>query len=245
MLIGSVSQFITNNYSTGSSPPTINLLNGLKGYWGLNVNLNDSLGQNNGSWVQVGSGEWTNGKINDCLYAASTIVSLGSAAAIKPTTAITIAGWFNFQGFGNNGVRFAADWHQSTLLDRWLFYNDHNTYGLKFFTYIDGIQGETFFITPNKYFSDIAYKWLYLVATWSTGDYVRTYVNGAPAYTSSQTFNGPLPAGFTGNVTIGGQVEAPSSAGVYIDEFAIWDRALTPEEVSYLYNFGSGIAYPF
>jgi hypothetical protein len=35
------------------------------------------------------------------------------------------------------------------------------------------------------------------------------------------------------------------SSNVYIDEFGIWDRALTNSELLELYNNGLGKAYPF
>lgn len=85
--------------------------------------------------------------------------------------------------------------------------------------------------------------WSFVVATYN-GTWVNTYVNGTTKGT---------PVARTGNfistaktLKIGWE-DAWNSQGFVgkIDEVAVWDRALSDEEIVELYNDGDGLSYPF
>jgi len=75
------------------------------------------------------------------------------------------------------------------------------------------------------------------------------YINGISAWADSNTLISPIDisVGNTSNDCIGA---ASPTAGIEsmlgkIDEIGIWNKALTPTEVSALYNGGAGNTYPF
>lgn len=85
-------------------------------------------------------------------------------------------------------------------------------------------------------------NWGHLVFRYLSGTYT-IWVNGvSKAFTDSTTDSGWGNVGFEIGRTF-------SNTGYYwdgrIDEFGIWNRGLSDNEIAILYNAGSGLAYPF
>jgi len=78
----------------------------------------------------------------------------------------------------------------------------------------------------------------------NTADTVTMYVNGAP---NTPTTASRAPSNNSRPFALGVDVEVAGTEffdGI-LDEFGIWGRVLTDEEVLELYNDGDGLAYPF
>jgi hypothetical protein len=87
--------------------------------------------------------------------------------------------------------------------------------------------------------------WTFLTATFDTvtGD-VIFYVNGSQVY--STTTSAISVENESGYWSIGGAYyNDPRIFDGTIDEVWIWNRSLSPSEVSELYNSGAGLQYPF
>jgi len=81
--------------------------------------------------------------------------------------------------------------------------------------------------------------WYHLVYVQNTGNEL-IYISG-----SENTTNADTRVFTDNNWAIGSEVTANRNYAGYMDEVAFWDRALSPSEVSQLYNSGAGLAYPF
>ncbi|MFH1587496.1 MAG: LamG domain-containing protein, partial [Candidatus Diapherotrites archaeon] len=92
-------------------------------------------------------------------------------------------------------------------------------------------------LTPNG--------WHHIAATWEmTADRTVLYVDGIPETFSNIGFTGSTYWG-DGVITMGRTYYASKFFTGTMDEVGVWNRALTAEEISSLYNSGSGLAYPF
>lgn len=73
---------------------------------------------------------------------------------------------------------------------------------------------------------------------------LKCYINGAA---ETLTFSGTIPSTTpnksSDELKVGADVSASNWDGI-VDELGIWSRALTPSEVTSLYNAGAGLAYP-
>src|SRR3989338_1519087 len=65
--------------------------------------------------------------------------------------------------------------------------------------------------------------------------YINGTADGTPAYSSAQGTNVNYITGNTRGKNVGGHM--------YMDELSIWNRSLTAEEISYLYDNGNGMTY--
>jgi hypothetical protein len=87
-------------------------------------------------------------------------------------------------------------------------------------------------------------KWLFVVGTWDTSG-IRVYVDGVEKGINAAAITAQVTSG---DLHIGSQIAGlayPSNTNRSafigkIDEVTIWNRALLPDEISYLYNGGNG-----
>lgn len=209
------------------------LLNGLVGYWKLDGDGNDVLGVSNGT-VQGSGSSWSTGKIGSAFYSGGAArVNVGGAAQIKPTAAISLGGWFWFNTTTPN-ARHCSDWHQDGAKDRWIFpYSVGSTQvfchmGVNLLVGTFGVN-----LTANT--------WHHLVATCNVNA-MTSYCDGA--LVSTATGSSLFHSG-AGNVCIGQQEETGGGHDGRIDEFGMWNRAITAGEVTEWYNAGAGKTHPF
>lgn len=213
------------------------LLNGLVGYWKLDGDGSDVLGVSNGT-VQGAGITWGAGKLGSAMlsnYLSLSRVNVGGAAQIKPTAAMTVGGWFWFNATGNTG-RWCSDWHQDGSKDRWIFpYAPSNDLFLHI-GYNAGPIGTVGGTLPIN-------TWTHLAAT-IDATAVSIYRNAVQVWTSASGI-GTLTRTGAGNVCIGSQEETGNAIDGKVDEFAMWNRALTAGEVSEWFNAGVGKTHPF
>lgn len=219
------------------------LLDGSLAFWKLDGTAEDAQGTNDGTLV--GSGSWGTGKLSQgYVSAASSRITVPGVPGLKPRTAITVAGWFNFSALQGANLRAVSDWHQDGGYDRWIL--GYSPDGTNVFSHMFGANrslgalGST--IPLNT--------WTHLAITWQQdgGGPMTAYRNGAvvdslSGYTG--TLNPAWPDGSLFPVCIGGQHNSGPSMVGSIDEIGIWDRALSAAEIAELVSGGAGITHPF
>jgi len=84
-------------------------------------------------------------------------------------------------------------------------------------------------------------QWTYVCGVYN-GSTVKVYFNGVENGTANVSTN---PTNGNGNFEIGAYVGAPRYFDGWIDEAAVWSRAINTDEITALYNDGAGLAYPF
>lgn len=218
------------------------LLSGLGGYWRLNGDATDSLGVSNGV-IQGSGGSWGAGQLGQSFHTGGLArINVGNAAVLKPTTALSVAGWFWFSSTLGSNARIASDWHQSVAQDRWIFISLDGA-SLDFYLSISdgGYQVKNFGTIGTTIPLD---QWVHLAGVWSAGTEISAYRNGDLVDSTGAHAGTTLYAG-AGNVCFGLQEETGAGMNGRIDEIGLWSRALTPSEVTYLYNTGSGRTFPF
>lgn len=82
-----------------------------------------------------------------------------------------------------------------------------------------------------------ANQWQHLTITWTSQEY-NLYVNGRLAATGYAKPHWDIRAGIGDTFTVGGYRGNQTNSNGTIDEFAIWDRVLSAQEVSQLYHRG-------
>ncbi len=198
--------------------------NGLVGWWPFNGNANDESGNSNngslGSGIVATSDRYSN--INAAYYfSGAGNISLTSS----PTTGnqdFTITGWVKTN---NTSVRKGiACWGQDTPWSSTYFFITNNGYLNFGFAYNGGPQSSTF-ISDNV--------WHFVGVTCTSG-LIQLYLDGNPTASALQmnpNINGT-------NKAIGANIDNSGSNNFVgaLDDIGIWNRALTPSEITGLYN---------
>jgi len=229
-------------------------LNGLVGYWkfdeGSGAIAYDSSGNGNNG-VLIGSPLWTAGKSGTALFfEGNSFVDCGNAASLH-VQSYTLAAWINPSALG---WRSTSDLYEPRILS-------NGAYG---YPRVDGavdflidVNGSLVVINQDGLDQDICRSnlgslftvgtWSYVAATYdATQRTVHLYVNGVELPTTVYTESGtsisnstmripnPNP---TYDVHIGatGGLSHNYFKGI-IDEVQIYDRALTPAEITSLFN---------
>jgi len=203
----------------------------LKGSWhfdeGSGTTAYDTSGNNNHGTLYNGP-TWVNGKFKYALRfdGVDDYVEVPHSASLNPIYQISIEGWFYWLGpttqSAQNGIR-----KQNQYL---LFYWDNNTYFVN--TFAIRSAGTWYYINLGDIRYEIMNQWTHWVGTFD-GKVLKLYINnvlrGSLTYTGTidQTYN-PL--------QIGREPYGWFYNGI-IDEIRIYNRALTAEEISYLYNY--------
>ena len=108
-------------------------------------------------------------------------------------------------------TRFLSDWHQSSTLDRWMFWADNNS-NVKW--YVCNANEPNFASVP---YSPSLNTWYHLVGTYD-GTNIELFVNGSSVGAAALT--GDMNPG-KGNIRIGKQSEAGGYFNGIIDETRI------------------------
>jgi hypothetical protein len=203
--------------------------NGLVGYWPFTGNANDVSGNGN------------NGNVND---ASLTIDRYGNAnkaydfdgindfieIASLNVTNLSISAWVNVDTFSTNSSGGFGG-IVSTLFGPFYTGYELRIDETGFSTFVMGGNGSWYHNTDNN--SIQLNAWYHLVATWD-GTTSKLYINDTLIQSISVPFftnNGSaLMIGTRGNYTNGGWLNGQ------LDDIGIWDRALTPQEITSLSN---------
>jgi hypothetical protein len=198
--------------------------NGLFGWWPFNGNANDESG--NGNNGTVGSGiALTTDRFNFSNTAYDFDGNGNIALNALPTTGsqdFTITGWVRT---GNTTVRKGiACWGQDTPWSSTYFFVTNTGYLNCGFAYNGGPQSSVF-IADNTW---------HFVGVTCTNGLIQLYLDGVT--TASPLQMSPNIAG--NNKSLGANIDnsGPNNFVGSLDDIGIWNRALTAQEVSALYN---------
>lgn len=246
---------ISSPADTGSDPanaidPNESLAEGLVGLWHFDGDARDSSGYSNHGIASPGVnfGRGVFGKALSLDAGKMGFVRVPDAPSLNPTDAISVQAWYNgppFSGVGNNA-----------LIDKGA--SEHQ---LPFYQYHLGITGSeyVFAYTGNRpgfnFTLDSASKsmtntpqiqhgaWYHLMFTYD-GETAVFYINGATVH--SAKLSGSMPGfgdpGFSTDLFIGTYANLQRYPTHFIpgavDEVAIWERGLSPDEVTELFERG-------
>lgn len=222
------------------------LTDNLKGYWKLDEasgNSQDSSGNGehltNTNTATFGTGKINNGTILNGTDQCHKILD-SSIASIGTGSAFSVQAWFKADTI--TSIHFPVS--GSTA---------NNSVGYPYCMWIEGttVSFMTWNTTGNwlQVISSVAIStgnWYHCVLVKESNSSWKIYVNGTVT-ASTATRSGTL-TGQTG-LAVGANDGGTAGMGGYfdgmVDEVAIWDRALTSDEVTELYNSGNGLSYPF
>jgi hypothetical protein len=197
----------------------------------------DSKGAGNATFAGVGT-HWTpSGKINaGGLFASDSYASFSDAADLDGLTAISIAAWtYQTTVNVNNVICSKRSAWSSTGIP---FELTSTGAPSRYFSW--RIKGNGNIITDTDV-AIAANTWYFVVGTWD-GSTTKLYVNATKEAEAAASVS--LTANDT-NPHIGILPSIGENTKGRIDELGIWSRALTQEEITALYNGGSGLTYPF
>jgi len=236
--------FILNSFIF--TPPS-SLNNGLMFVYKAENNANDSLGTNNGT--PQGGLTYTTGKSGNAFNFNGTTayVDMGDVMDIG-LNSWTYSMWINANNV-SSGLLFAKTRATGLSGRVWAGFN-----GGKLYFAFDVSNALSIVIeTTTTYITN---TWYNFTCVLDRSSNLKMYVNGSLAsYTSIQHTNDMTPYTSTdynnntpfrfGCFTQSDNVTPYAFYNGKLDEFNVWNRVLTPAEITELYNSGSGKFYPF
>ena len=199
---------------------------GLVSYYKLDGNSNDVTGNHNGVDTQItyglGYGKVGQGALFTTSPSYSKIVTSGNI------------------GIYGNAARTVAFWVKSLQSSNYYFYWGIESYNQNFGFTTEGGTQYKLYIYNNDWNTGVAPSSnLDFIALTHDGTTLKLYVNNSLVASVAKTLNTantPLVIGQQASVSTG-------SFSGWFDEFGVWSRALTSDEISQLYNSGTGLAY--
>lgn len=222
------------------------LIDNIVAYWKLDEssgNASDSVSSY--TLTNNGTTPYASAKINNGIDfgTTNTIKWLSNANAIADTStsnAYSISFWVNIRTAPSSGQeQVLFDLQKSVGRQHQLRYvNASGTLKLRFLNY-DGSATDVFDTTQTLTVG----TWYHIVVT-KTANSVAMYLNNTSFSSHTLTKTGSS-AGV--NVTSFGRHGSASFgyATAYMDEIGMWSRVVTSDEITALYNSGSGVQYPF
>ncbi len=209
-------------------------MDGLISYWPLDETAGniaaDVTGGRDG--IKHGGAVWQSGKVGGCINTkGSGYITITEHADFRPSVATSMQAWVNINNL--------AMWHgiAGNIQD-----NGSNESGYCMYTSGSGVD---WYVAVNGRFQTVsssvtAGQWTHFVGTFD-GNTVRLYKNGqlADSTAASGSINWSfMPLEF--NIGRYHDDNETYLLNARIDEVAVWDRALTQEDVTLLYNGGAG-----
>jgi len=206
---------------------------GLVGYWKLDEGVGgtayDSAGSNHGT---INGAAWTTGQVDDALSfdGYGDHVDCGSGSSLDITQTRTWTAWVKPYGTSGRWERFIARGYYNSgsdtkTLQLWYEYDSDE------FGYRIRHDGNLKLLTAPA----IRGVWQHLAATYDSGTMIL-YLNGAYV---NETTGADLQAEISNyDFLIGRDVGIAQPFKGEVDEVAIWERVLTPDEVQKLYEAG-------
>ena len=214
------------------------LTDGLKAYYKLDSNANDSLGNYNGTASNV---SWVAGKIGQAgsFNGSNSRIILPNSA--KGGNSLTICLWVKFSSLSSNICLYSESGYAYISIDiltsgKLRFNNKTSATSLSNFESSSGL-----FSTGS---------WYHLIYSYnsSTG-YLEGYINNTKVINQyrggSQSYYTETNSNAIGAYVHSNGTSYAANMNGLIDEVGIWDRALSAGEVAELYNNGDGLTYPF
>lgn len=234
------------NSGNGLSYPFTSLVENILAYWKLDnngsggVSLIDSTGNGN-TLTNSGEAPLGVGKINNGAVFTGTTNYLSTPTGFAPlTNQRTYSGWVRFN---NTSTGYQMVFMQGGTSDYQSvnpFYIENNGTVSSIFTTSNGSWTNLLFtsIVPS------ANTWHHFATTFD-GSVAKLYWNGTEV--ASSVYSGSIPDPDNNFFTLGSYPAFGSFGALNgnVDEVGVWTKALTPSEISSIYNSGNGRTYPF
>lgn len=218
------------------------LTDGLIAYYKFDSDqTTDSLGAFN--LTKTGTVNAATGKINNgCDFSArstANYLSYPDSASLDPSN-ITVQAWVNLSTIGFDQALVSKWWDGSQR--SWTLNFEPSAWG--FYFDVARSTSNTDHIARNTITGLTTGTWYHVVGTFD-GTTVKLYTNAVLGATTATMAGGLTGNGVQMAVGVDGRATPNQALGGYIDEVAIWSRALSSTEVTELYNSGAGLQYPF
>lgn len=218
-------------YGDSVQPPTSTLLTGLQASWSLNDNANDNTGGHNGTATNVtwAAGKFGNGGVFD---GSTAFIETSDIPEINDVTAFSVSLWVKF-----NTVAITNDlvtkWYYPTT-SSWVIRGAGNTIEFAVAAntsdaYNQGVSTAAASITTGVWTNIIC---VFDGTQMGNKNRAKIYINGTNATSSSF---GTIPSITTGGkypVFLATFPNAQNRLNGMMDEVNIWNRVLTPTEIS-------------
>lgn len=247
---------IAGLYAQGSTgKTTVNasenneLTDGLVGLWSFNgpdlsgTTAYDRSGQGNNGTLTNGPTVYP-GKVGQGLKfdGVNDFVAFGTNLSSLVTTELTVSAWVRPtlvpDGIGRV-VATTYDWDAvSANVRGWSLGNNYGSEAKISFIMYDS-SGASASASDTSFFTDHLTEWTHVVGVFKGGQYLRLYVNDSMIEEDSTSV--PANIGYSAiNLSIGARADNSTQGDWHgqIDEIRVYDRALSAEEVSALYNSG-------
>lgn len=233
-LIGSLSGLrLTGGSGAAPSP----LLTGLIAYWKLDEASGpriDSAGSNNlADANSVGS---VTGVIGGAAGFVSTSSQSLSCPPLLGGATWSVSLWLKVASGGATRSIFGA-YNDASQTSPFCFLDATNRVSLDQFPPSGGS-----FVSATPLLNDV---WYHIVVVQANLTTRKLYINAGEEGTHSEGYTGSAPNIFRLGARGGASGALSSFQNGDIDEAGVWSRALTPAEITQLYNGGAGITYPF
>lgn len=244
MKLSSNNLFLHHHTIKFSGDAASTLLDGILAYYKLDEASSprvDSIGSNDlTKLLSVDPGNNT-GKVGSCADFTSNTILKGSPLDIPGD--FTIACWVNFQSdVGVNGILGSFD--DNTGNHKAFYLSAPSSLTPQWYVNPDG---GVFTGTILNYGSSVSTGIWYFFTCWldTTNNTINLRVNNDTANEVSTSYTG----GVYNNMTVWemGTYDSNLARAFQgcLDEVGVWTRVLTDEEITELYNGGSGLTYPF
>jgi hypothetical protein len=217
------------------------LTNGLVGYWPFCGNANDLSGNGNNGTVNGATLTTDRFGVANRAYSfdgVDDLISVNNSASLNPTS-VTVSGWFQLSSLPATHFSLVAKWYQTQSCNQ----NSDNYTAI-----LGNVSGSTRLLGgsihyPNSTLSSSANSivnnnWIHFVYSHNSNSGGKIYLNGV--LVNSNAINGQLCS--TPNPLYFG---ADNNAGTLwrflngkLDDIGIWNRALTQQEITQLYQQG-------
>lgn len=212
----------------------------------------DSAGRIDGELINGPA--WTTGKVGGALSfdGINDYVDVGTTFG-QTFIDFTVEAWVKFNSISPNGTEIIAQWHNSPS-ESLAFFAYPNLLGFASRAFYGGDYGEYSQVTAIAFNPIDTSKWHHYAAVFRGNIDVTCYVDGNQIGSLSNTNDQIQEGSNTEDHTIAiGASISPRDGGQYlafldgtIDELALYNRALTPEEIQQHYNNGlQGVGYIF
>lgn len=220
------------------------ITNGLVAHWKFDessgTNADDYVGANDGTLLSTAAFTTSDTKIGNAIdfdgATTNTLVYMtDSGTTLDAKTNFSVSFWTKLDTLAANphNETLAIKGHGSSPFASWSFTNLWAS-GILTFNVLN-TSGSVYSAYTNSAVSTGV--WYHVVGV-KNGTDIKIYVNGTDTDTTGATFSGTLVDGDS-NLAIGGSGIADKQMDGRVDDFRIYDRALTQDEITGLYNLGN------
>ena len=189
-----------------------------------------------GEYAPMPSASLVGAKVGDGISfdGSDDYVNIPRHSSLEPSTAITFEAWVNWDDYTASAYGAVINKPKDTDTDPYNSYTlEQNSTNQTIEPGIS-ISGTDYYATAQSITQD---TWHHLVVTWSSGDYIRFYIDGSEASTSASTYSGSITY-YDTPLTIGANITAGANTYIdgIIDEVRISSTALPAGWIQTAYN---------